>query len=59
MEYGENIWGSKLLKLVTDNLMTQWVQGETKLRGDDEPSTFDLVFTKTMTLDEGVSHGCP
>lgn len=37
MQGSENIWGSKLLKLVTDNLVMHWMQGETRLRGDDKP----------------------
>lgn len=37
-EGGENTWGRKPLKLVADNLMMQRVQGETRLRMDDEPS---------------------
>ncbi|XP_050692945.1 uncharacterized protein LOC126983856 [Eriocheir sinensis] len=59
MEGGENTWGSKLLKLATNNLLTQWVKGETRLRGDDQPSRLDLIFTKNVELDEGVSHECP
>lgn len=29
------------------------------LREDDKPSKLDIIFTKNLGLDEGVSHGCP
>lgn len=44
---GENVRGNKLLKLITDTLMTQCVQGNTRLRGVDESR--QLIFTKTWS----------
>lgn len=39
-------WGSTLLSMVTDNVMTQWVKEETTLRRDDTPARVDLLLTK-------------
>lgn len=36
--YDEGTRGSKLLKRVTENLMTQWIQEHTRYRGEDIPS---------------------
>ena len=52
-------WGNRLLKLTTDNLMTQWVREETRLRGSDEPSRLDLVFTKGISIKQGIEHHPP
>lgn len=59
VEGSENTWGSKLLNLVTDNLMTRWVQGGTRLRGDDQLSRLYLISTEKVEFAEGVSHKCP
>ena len=58
-EGNEFTWGNRLLKLTTDNLMTQWVREETRLRGNDEPSRLDLVFTKGTLIKQGVKHHPP
>ena len=55
----ESTWGNRLLKVATDNLMTQWVSEETRLRGNDEPSRLDLVFTKEVILEERIKHHPP
>lgn len=39
-------WGSRLLELVTENLLTQHVKESTRMRGTNEPSRLDLIFTK-------------
>lgn len=44
---GKNIWESKLLKLVTENLMKQWVQREIRIKGEDKPSRLNLVSQKS------------
>lgn len=54
----DNIWGSKLLKLVADKLLTQWLQLKTRLRGNDKLSRPNF-HKKNMELDEGVCYECP
>lgn len=39
--------------------MTEWMQAETRLRGNDEPSRLHLLFIKNVGLNEGVIHECP
>ena len=55
----EDSWGNRLLRLATDKLMTQWVREETRIRGNDEPSRLDLVFTKDVNLEQGIRHEPP
>ena len=35
------------LNLAVDNILTQWVRGNTRYRGNEEPSRLDSVFTLT------------
>ena len=42
----EGSWSEEMLKLVMENTLDQWVEDFTRLRGEDEPSMLDLVFTK-------------
>ena len=39
-------WSEEMLQLVIENTLDQWVEEFTRLRGEDEPSMLDLVFTK-------------
>lgn len=39
-------WGSVLLEIMMENIMTQWVTENTRFRGSDEPSRLDLVFSR-------------
>ena len=52
-------WGSVLLELAMDNLMTQWVTEKTRYRGDDEPSRLDLVFSKEVDVIKDISYISP
>lgn len=36
--------GSRLMKLILNDIMIQWFKGEVKYRGEDEPSRFDFIF---------------
>ena len=38
-------WSEEMLQLVMENTLDQWVEEFTRLRGEDEPSILDLVFT--------------
>ena len=40
------LWSEEMLQLVVENTLDQWVEEFTRLRGEDEPSMLDLVFTK-------------
>ncbi len=50
--------GSRLMKVTLDNMMIQWVKENTRIRGEDEPSRLDLIFTKSMDLKD-ISYMCP
>ena len=54
-----NEWGKEILKMMMENLMTQWVRLPTRCRGDDTPARLDLVFTKDVKLEDEVEHVCP
>lgn len=56
-EDGETTWKCKLLKLLTNYLMTQGTLEETRLRGEDELSRLTWFSQKkNFELDEGVRH---
>ena len=55
----EESWGGKLLRMATENSMTQWVEQNTRYRGDDEPSRLDLIFTSEPEVVEDVRYKCP
>lgn len=55
---GEESWGSEVLNLAVENTLTQWVVGNTRFRGDDEPSRLDLVFTKDPESVEDITYEC-
>ena len=42
----ERSWGNRLLELTTENILTQHVKETTRMRGTNEPSRLDLIFTK-------------
>ena len=58
-EGGEDSWGNRLLRLATNKLLTQWVREDTRIRGNDEPSRLDLVFTKDINLEQSIRHEPP
>ena len=56
---GENSWNNILLSWAVENLLTQWIDCETRFRGSDNPSRLDLVFTSDPECIETVSYECP
>ncbi len=52
------LWGGKLLRMAMDNLMTQWVDENTKFR-EDKPSWLDLIFTKESEVMVTVNYKSP
>ncbi len=41
----EGTRGSKLLNLMMENLLTQHIKENTRIRGQDVPSRLDLIYT--------------
>ena len=56
---GEDSWGCKLMTWAMENLMTQWIDKETRFMGSDNPSRLDLVFTSNPESIDSVNYGCP
>ena len=56
---GENSWSDRLLNWATENLLTQWVRGETRFSGRDAPSRLDLLFTSDNEIINSVGYTCP
>ncbi|XP_050739068.1 uncharacterized protein LOC127009733 [Eriocheir sinensis] len=52
MEGSEASWGNKVLELVIDNVLTQWVEENTRFRGEDEPSRLDSIITREPDIIE-------
>ena len=48
MEWSGNTgsWSEDILQLAMENTLGQWVEEFTRLRGEEEPSMLDLVYTK-------------
>ncbi len=59
MEGTELSWGNKLLQLAMDNILTQWIKGDTRFGKDGETSRLDLLFSKEPEGIENVHIGCP
>ena len=56
---GENAWGERFLNLMMENMMTQRVKENTRVRGDDEPSQLDLILTRDVQISEDIQCKCP
>ncbi len=56
---GEDSWGDKVLKLAMNNIMTQWVEENTRYRGGEEPSRLNLVLSKETDIIEDMNYSCP
>ncbi|MPC63197.1 hypothetical protein E2C01_057291 [Portunus trituberculatus] len=41
-------WSEEMLQSTMVNTLDQWVEESTRFRGEEEPSLFDLVFTKKL-----------
>ena len=61
MEAGKegDTWNSKLLEFATEHILTQHVRDNTRIRGDDEPSRLDLVFTRERDIVRNMGHHPP
>ena len=61
MEICENAgqWGEDLLQMAMVNTLDQWVNEYTRLRGEEEPTMLDLVFTKKPETRPVITHLSP
>ena len=55
----EETWGAKLMDLTTRYMVTQQVEETTRIRGGDEPSRLDLIFTMDPNEDDNIRYNCP
>ena len=55
----EGSWSEEMLKLAMENTLDQWVEGFMRLRGEDEPSMLDLVFTNKPELQPIIKYLSP
>lgn len=55
-EGGETSWAHKLLNLAKDNILTQWLRNYTRYWGNEEPSWWELVFTKEVEILENLQY---
>lgn len=55
----ESSWRNKLLQLAVDNILTQWIKGDTRFGKDGETSRLDLLFSKEPEEIENVHTRCP
>ena len=55
----EDSWNSKLLDFATEHILTQHVRENTRIRGNDEPSRLDLVFTRGDGSIRNIEHLSP
>ena len=58
-EGSDESWGSKVLELATENFLTQWVEENTRFRGNEVPSRLDLIFTKEPDIIEKMIYKSP
>ena len=56
---GAGTWSEKLIHLVMENLLKQWVNEHTRCRGTGEPSILDLVFTRRPELRPTIKYQNP
>ena len=56
---GEEMRGNKLLGIAMDCRMTQWVQEETRYKGDNIPARLDLILTKEPDIIAEIQHSYP
>ena len=55
----DNQWNSKLLETSQDFFLTQHILQNTRIRGIDQPSTLDLVFTREENALENLEYKPP
>jgi len=58
-EGGDWSWNKELFNLITQNLLYQHISEPTRMRGDDIPSTLDLIFTRTENEVTNIQHNSP
>ena len=56
---GQNSWSNRLVNWAVENLLTQWVDCDTRFSGSDAPSRLDLVFTKYIESIENLQCESP
>ena len=56
---GENSWSNRLMNWAEENLMTQWIDCETRASGKDNPSRLDLLFTKDNEIIKTIRYEYP
>jgi len=49
-EGGEESWPHTMLNLVMSEIMTQWIDENTRFRGTEESSRLDLLLTKELDI---------
>ena len=58
-EGSESSYSGRLLNWAMENLMTQWVDCETRVREGSDPARLDLVFTRDCEAVGDISYECP
>ena len=58
-EGGEESYGGRLLSWSMENLMTQWISCETRMREGSVPARLDLLFTSDSEAVENIVYECP
>ena len=58
-EGGEESYGGRLLSWSMENLMTQWISCETRMREGSVPARLDLLFTSDSETVENIIYECP
>ncbi len=58
-EGSEASWGKKVLELVIDNFLTQWVKENMRFRGNDKSSRLDLIITREPDIIEEMNYKNP
>ena len=58
-EGGEDSYSGRLLSWSMENLMTQWIDCETRVREGSLPAKLDLLFTSDSEAVEDISYECP
>ena len=61
LEYrgGKESWGNKLLNILMENGMIQWIKEATRFRGEDTPARLDLLFSKEPDVIGEINYKCP
>ena len=55
----ENSWNHKILEIMYDFVLTQHIEQYTRVRGTDNPSLLDLLFTRNENEVENIEYNSP